>query len=44
MMRLLRRLFRRRPPPLRILSLEEMRELMREVKGLRAVSTPALAG
>jgi hypothetical protein len=43
MIRRLLRLFRRKPPPLRILTREEFLERMREVKGLRAVSTPDLA-
>jgi hypothetical protein len=42
MIRLLRKLFRRKPTPLRVISsLAEWRELAREVKGLRAVTTPA---
>jgi hypothetical protein len=41
MIRWLLRLFRRKPPPFRILTREEFRELIREVEGKRAVTTPA---
>jgi hypothetical protein len=41
MIRRLLRLFRRnKPPPFRVLSLEEMKRLLGEVEGLRAISTP----